>query len=86
MVRARAEKWRQCTYAYLMCLIPSSSGSTQFCQSGEPYDMHPKMIFETFSPEFPRRTMMTRLRFIPAKRSRSGAIQRTVLHFGCHNR
>ena len=51
-----AERQEATTYAYLMCLIASSSGKTQLCHSGEPYDMHPRMIFDTFSPEFPRRT------------------------------
>ena len=44
------------TYAALMCLIDSSSGKTHFIQSGEPYDIHPRMIWETFNPELPRRT------------------------------
>jgi hypothetical protein len=39
-----------------MCLIPSSSPSTHGCHSGEPYDMHPKMIRETFRPDLPKRT------------------------------
>ena len=39
-----------------MCLMASSSGRTQFCHSGDPYDMHPRMILETFKPEFPSRT------------------------------
>ena len=45
------------TYANLMCLIASSSGSTQSCQPFEPYDIQPRMIFETLSPDFPRRTI-----------------------------
>ena len=40
-----------------MCLIASSSGSTQSCQPFEPYDIQPRMIFETLRPEFPRRTV-----------------------------
>lgn len=44
------------TYANLICLIASCSGSTQLCHSGLPYDMHPRMIRDTFKPEFPRRT------------------------------
>ena len=39
-----------------MCLMASSSGRIQLCHSGEPYDMHPRMILDTFNPEFPRRT------------------------------
>lgn len=44
------------TYANLMCLMPSSSPRSQSCQPGSPYDMQPKMIFDTFKPELPRRT------------------------------
>ena len=44
------------TNANLICLMASSSGRTQSCHLGEPYDMHPRMILDTFSPEFPRRT------------------------------
>ena len=32
------------TYAALICLIDSSSGKTHFIHSGEPYDIHPRMI------------------------------------------
>lgn len=44
------------TYANLMCLIASSSSRTHPCHSGLPYVMHPRTIFEIFSPELPRRT------------------------------
>ena len=44
------------THANLMCSIACSSGSTHFCHLGEPYVMVPKMILETLSPDFPRRT------------------------------
>ena len=49
------------TYDALICLIDSSSGKTHFCHSGEPYDIHPRMIGETFNPELPRRTKCTDL-------------------------
>ena len=45
------------TYAYLICLIASSSPRTHSAQLGSPYDIAPRMIFETLRPEFPRRTV-----------------------------
>jgi hypothetical protein len=53
------------THAALICLIDSSSGKTQACHFGVPYDIHPSMILDTLSPELPRRTGVkdvTRLR------------------------
>ena len=47
------------TYAALMCFSPSSSPRTHGSHSGDPYDMHPSIIFDTLKPEFPRRTMMS---------------------------
>ena len=32
----------------------SASFKTQSCHAGSPYDMAPRMTFETFSPDFPR--------------------------------
>jgi hypothetical protein len=32
----------------------SSSFRTQSCHAGSPYDMAPRMTFETFRPDFPR--------------------------------
>ena len=43
-------------YAVLMCNIASSSPRSHFCQSGEPYDMHPRIILDTRRPEFPKLT------------------------------
>ena len=43
-------------YAALICLIESTSGKTHACHSGDPYDMQPKIILETLSPELPSRT------------------------------
>ena len=46
------------TYAYLMCLKAScSSEMSHGCHSVEPKVMHPRMIRDTFKPEFPRRTI-----------------------------
>lgn len=50
-----------CTYAYLICLMASSSSRTQSCQVLRPYCIVPKMILETFSPDFPRRTASSKL-------------------------
>ena len=53
----RARQWElRMTYANLICLRASSSGSTQLCQLGSPYDMQPSIILEIFSPELPRDT------------------------------
>ena len=46
------------TYAYLMCLIPSSSPRTHGCHNGLPYCIVPRMIFDTFRPDDPRRTVV----------------------------
>ena len=44
----RARQWElRMTYANLICLRASSSGSTQLCQLGSPYDMQPRMIYST---------------------------------------
>jgi hypothetical protein len=43
-------------YANLMCLMASSSSSTHDSHSLDPYDMQPRIIWETFNPEFPTRT------------------------------
>ena len=64
------------TYANLMCLIASSSGRDQLWNSGEPYDMHPRMIFETFRPELPRRT----IRFCVSTHPRKKPCLLTILH------
>ena len=48
---------RKTTDAALICARDSSSGNTQGCHSGVPYDIHPSMILDTFSPEDPRRTI-----------------------------
>ena len=36
--------------------MDSSSGKTHASHSGDPYDMQPKIILETLSPELPSRT------------------------------
>ncbi len=48
------------SYAALMCLMPSSSGMTQSCHSELPYDMHPRIILDTFKPDLPKRTIHRR--------------------------
>ena len=72
------------TDAYLMCLIASSSGSTQFIQSLDPYDMHPRMIFDTFSPELPRRTTQERHQQ-DLQYHAQNALTPTVGHFRGHS-
>ena len=37
--------------------MDSSSGKTQGCHSGDPYDMHPRIILDTCKPEDPSRTV-----------------------------
>jgi len=44
------------THAALMCLIDSASSRTHSRQPGVPYDIQPRINFETFKPELPRRT------------------------------
>ena len=72
------------TNANLMCLIASSSGRTQSCHSGEPYDMHPRMILDTFNPEFPRRTVYRVLLGAFRSHVRNARQSRTILHLGGH--
>jgi len=55
--------WRIATHAALICLTASASSKTQPAQSEVPYDIQPRMIFETFKPELPKRTGWSHLWF-----------------------
>src|SRR3984957_7901477 len=52
------------TYATLMCLMASSSPKTHSCHLGSPYCIVPKIILETFRPDWPNRTGGTFSRYI----------------------
>ena len=55
--------WRIATHAALICLAASASLRTQPAQSEVPYDIQPRMTFETFKPELPKRTGRNHLLF-----------------------
>lgn len=55
------------TYANFTCSIASFSPRSHCCQCGSPYDIMPRITLDTFSPDFPRRAVVLRVREIRSK-------------------
>ena len=64
---SHARGQRGCTHANFTCSMASFSPRTHCSQRGSPYDIIPRMILDTFNPDFPRRTAIPGVRKIHSK-------------------